>query len=70
MLHIILSEKAIKDSKKLKIQSEVILSKYDFDFLFNRKIKKINKLYKMKKRIYIITFYNQINNSNVYRINY
>lgn len=70
MFHIILSEKAIKDNKKLKIESEIILSKSDFVFLFNKKIKKINKCYTKYKRIYIVTFKDNVNNKNIYRINY
>ena len=38
MFKIILSEKAIKDNKKIRVESEVILTKLDFGFLFNKKI--------------------------------
>lgn len=70
MFKIILSEKAVRESRKLRIESEIILSKFDFIFLFNKKIKKINKFHRKNKRIYIITFFDSINNKNVYRVNY
>lgn len=70
MFKIILSEKAVRESRKLRIESEVILSKFDFIFLFNKKIKKINKFHRNNKRIYIITFFDNIKNKNVYRVNY
>jgi hypothetical protein len=70
MFKIILSEKAIKDNKKIRVESEVILTKLDFGFLFNKKIKKVNKCYKKNKRIYIITFNNNVKNRNIYRLNY
>ena len=65
------TEKALNSDKKLLVESKVILYKSDFIFLFNRKIKKVNKLNRNNKRIYIVTFYKSINNNkNIYKLNY
>jgi len=70
MFKIVLTEKSTKDNKKIRIESNVILYKSDFAFLFNRKITKINKIHRKNKRIYIVTFNGELGNSNIYRINY
>lgn len=70
MFKVILSEKSIKDPKKLRVESSVVLTKNDFLFIFNKRIKKVNKLIRKNRCIYIVTFFEKIINENVYRIDF
>lgn len=70
MFKIILSEKTIKNKRKLWLESKVFLYKKDFNFLFNKMAQKVNKLHRGKKRIYIVTFESNVNNNLIYKLNY
>ncbi len=62
------SEKSLSKKNKITIKSPLILTKQDFIFIFNKKIKKINKLRKGNTYFTIITFWKNIYNNNIYKI--
>src|SRR3546814_499457 len=69
MLKIKLTEKTTNNNNKIVLESVLKLTKKDIQFLFNKKIIKINNLVKNNKYILIIKFKKKIKNDNIFYLN-
>lgn len=70
MFKIRITEKALKNKKKLFVESKLDLTKKDFLFIFNKNIIKINKQKNDKSNIFILTFKKPLNNEEIYFLNF
>lgn len=69
MFKIKITEKATNNNNKIILESVLKLTKKDIQFLFNKKIIKINTLIKKNIYIIIITFKKEIKNNNIFYLN-
>ena len=69
MFKIKLTEKTTNNNNKIVLESILKLTKKDIQFLFNKKIIKINTLIKKNIYIIIITFKKEIKNNNIFYLN-